>query len=53
MAADDTAVLAASMTSARLPDEPLFDTRAIQELDAAHSCIRSPTTRRCATKAHA
>ncbi len=36
MAADDMAVLAASMTPARVPDEPVFDTRAIQELDAAH-----------------
>lgn len=36
MAADDMAVLAASMTSARMPDTPVFDTRAIQELDAAH-----------------
>jgi putrescine aminotransferase len=41
MAADDTAVFAASMTSARVPDAHLsideaFDTRAIQELDAAH-----------------
>ena len=36
MAADDMAVLAASMTSARVPDTPVFDTRAIQELDAAH-----------------
>jgi len=36
MAANDTAVLAASMTSARVPDVTTFDTRAIQELDAAH-----------------
>ena len=36
MAADDTAVLAATMTSARVPDVTTFDTRAIQELDAAH-----------------
>jgi len=36
MATDDTAVLAASLTSARLPDAETFDTRAIQQRDAAH-----------------
>ena len=36
MATDDTAVLAASLSSTRLPDVETFDTRAIQQRDAAH-----------------
>ena len=36
MATDDMAVLAASLSSTRLPDVETFDTRAIQQRDAAH-----------------
>lgn len=36
MATDDTAVLAASLASARVPDVETFDTRALQQLDSAH-----------------
>ncbi|MBD8532787.1 aspartate aminotransferase family protein [Massilia sp. CFBP 13647] len=36
MATDESAVLAASMISAGIPDVETFDTRAIQALDAAH-----------------
>lgn len=36
MATDETAVLAASLSSARLPGDETFDTRAIQQRDAAH-----------------
>ncbi|MGX4643301.1 aspartate aminotransferase family protein [Massilia sp. SYSU DXS3249] len=36
MATDDTAVIAASLASARAPNVETFDTRALQQLDSAH-----------------
>ncbi|QNA90604.1 aspartate aminotransferase family protein [Massilia sp. Dwa41.01b] len=36
MATDDTAVIAASLASLRVPEAETFDTRALQQLDAAH-----------------